>query len=166
MHKAGLLHSEVCEPTCNLGLKWNIFFGGGETNPNHMQIAKWKRQGVVGRERGNGSCNLYKDFGQRSTKPQWKMTALYQWSFKRISVDSLQLVDAVPMLISPLSFHLTFLKKRIVSIYGDGAYGSAFWQVCPLLPAMGKHQLERHLEEQISFMAAVAKLKMPGEHMP
>lgn len=68
------------------------------------------------------------------------MKVLCHSSSKTISAHSLELLASAIMLISPLTFCLTMLSKRIISIDRDGAYGSAFWKANALLPAMGKHQ--------------------------
>lgn len=113
-----------------------------------MQIQKLKKQGVVGRDRGNGSCNPYKDFGQYSTKPQWKMKALHQSSFKIISGDSLQLLDAVPTLIffSHFLSHL-FLKENRQYLWRWGKWHSIFTSKF-LAACSGNTPVERHLGEQ------------------
>lgn len=79
--KAGLCHTKGCETASSLCLRWNIL--EGEKNSKTHENRKMKREGVVGRERGNGTCNLYKDFGQCSTKPQQRMKALYRQCFKK-----------------------------------------------------------------------------------
>lgn len=99
-----------------------------------------KKAGCGGEGEREQLVNMPKGFRQCSNKPQWKTKVLCQLSSKTISVDSLELLASALMLISPLTFWLTLLSKTIISIDGDGAYGSAFWQASLLLPAMGKHQ--------------------------
>lgn len=114
------------EPACNLGLSRNTC---GRRIKNKPQ-ANRKRQSLVGRKKGNGSCNSSKDFSQCSTKLRWKMKVLYYWSFKIISVDSLQLLRAVRMLISPI-FASSFFKRSSSGFMETGHMAQHFDKQVP-----------------------------------
>lgn len=122
------------------------YLGGRRIKTKPHASRKMKKAGCGG-EAGNSSFlilvprnNMHKNFSQRSNKPHWKKKVLCQLSSKTISAHSLELLASTILLISPLTFCLTVLTKRIISIDRDRAYGSAFWQASPLLPAIGKHE--------------------------
>lgn len=146
MHKAGLLHTKGCEPASSLRLSWNIL--EGEKSSKTHGNRKMKREGVVGREKGNGLCNLYKDFGQCSTKPQQRMKALYRWCFKNYISRFVSAFGCCAYVVFASHFlsHLSF-KESCQHLWRPGILLSSFTSKS-LAFCSGKAPVERHLKEQ------------------
>lgn len=95
---------------------------------------------MIGRERGKSSWTHPKISVSVQTNHNWKRRCCVNYLPKLFQDILFQLLASAIMLISPLTFCLTVLSKRIIGIARERAYGSAFWQASPLLPAMGKRQ--------------------------
>lgn len=124
-----------------------------------MKKAGYDREGE-----GEKLVNTPKDFSQCSNKPQLKTKVLCQLSSKTISGHSLSAfgfchyVDLTSHFLSHCAFkenHRYCQRKGIwLSILTSKSFAAC----------NGKASVEQHLDTL--FLAAVTKMKMPGERMP